>query len=314
MSLVRASLFSARQTRRVWLERLVIPRFERPDGSIGRTNGLKHFLRVIESHSGTGGKCCLNASTIAHEMGITERTVFRHLADAKQLGLLVVEPANGSASWYEIDWQAVGQFILDCPETTSLIDRSSEYRMRKAGTQQGVGTPDNLARTPDNLATADAGRTYSSRARALKPCINHEIKPSCRNDDLEGDGGKRGGVQGGASAGSRVLSPPPLVPPSPSTFSGWPFLITREHLSTPSIVQQLWEHAIERGYCEHHQRVNFFVLALCISGKTDVHNAGGKFTAQLKQSVATGNWLGTNDQEQRVIRAIRRIDSQGVTA
>lgn len=304
---IQPSLFSARQTRRVWLERLVIPRFRRADGTLARTNPLKHFLRVIESHAGTGGPCCLKIPTISHEMGVEERTVYRHIDDAKQLGLISVTAASGRASYYEIDWTAVAQAILDCPMTTHLIDQSDHYRTpdKLAQTPDNlVDTPDKLGQTPDKLVGKTGDITSYPRTRS-EPCINHDLtmfKPSCGTE--QEIGGWKPPLR---DAKNDVLEIERPKKPKPG-FSGWPCKITREHLRDWTIVQSLWLHALDRGYVQEHHRTNFFVLCLWIAENPVYANPGGKLTVQLRDSVASGDWHGTNAQEQRAQAAIANID------
>jgi len=307
MADIQPSLFSARQTRRVWLERLVIPRFRRADGTLARTNPLKHFLRVIESHAGTGGPCCLLIATISHEMGVDERTVYRHIDDAKQLGLLTVKAASGRASYYEIDWTAVAQAILDCPMTTHLIDQSDHYRTpdKLSKTPDNlVTTPDNLAQTPDNLSRKMTDLTSYPRTRS-EPCINHELTMFKPSSVVEQEiGGWKPPLRGSKND---VLEMEGTRKPKPG-FSGWPCKITRDHLRDWMIVQSLWLHALERRYVQHHHRTNFFVLCLWIAENPVYANPGGKLTVQLRDSVASGQWPGTNQQEITAQAAIANID------
>lgn len=89
-------------------------------------------------------------------------------------------------------------------------------------------------------------------------------------------------------------------------------MITRDHLKAPSKVNLLWQHALDRGYVQFHHRVNFFVTAIAVAENLQIGNPGGKFTAQVRESVSSGNWLGNNDQELRAQRAIAKLKQQFV--
>lgn len=288
MSTVDQSLFSSRQLRRSKLERLVIPRFRRTsDGRLVRTNGLKHLLRVIESHSKTGGAVCLNISTIGREMGCDEKTVSRHVADAQQVGLLIVNRANGRASKYSIEWSTIGQVLLDNPETAWVIDPHSK---RPETPVNLTSTPPNLGATPVNLSNGDASHTPSSRARALKPCINHVIKPSCGDDDFESKN-----------------------PKSPSGFAGWPKPIYISDLKSISSTNGLWLHAISQDWGlpdDPGYRVRFFTLAKHVATKSGVTNPGGYFTKRLMEAISSGVWQGSQADEMAARKAIDTADGQ----
>ncbi|MEI8018215.1 MAG: hypothetical protein WCH39_08425 [Schlesneria sp.] len=146
------------------------------------------------------------------------------------------------------------------------------------------------------MAQVDAQHTSLTRAR-LNHELNHEIKPSFKHDGFENYGENKI-----ARAQAHATS-----------FSGWPFLIRREDLGKPSRVQQLWEHALEKKWCQYEHRVNFFVTAIWMNGQTWINNHGGKFTSQIRDSVKTGQWpSGTNDQEKRAIAAIQKLDREKV--
>ncbi|MEI8021024.1 MAG: hypothetical protein WCH39_22655, partial [Schlesneria sp.] len=150
--MTQLDLFSDRQRHRRWLERLVIPRFERQSGGVkrlARTAAIKHLLRVIESHQGNGRPCVLKVSTISHEIGASARTVERYIRDASELGFLDVTNTSGAANQYAINWVAIGEAILADHKTASLIDQSGRYNATPVYLAQ---TPVNLAQTPVNLA------------------------------------------------------------------------------------------------------------------------------------------------------------------
>lgn len=330
------SLFSARQTRRLWLERLVIPRFVRAaDGRTARTNAMKHLLRVIESHSPSGDTVRLRLTTIAHEMGVDERTASRHVADAVQVGLLQVSKTEGLASSYAVQWDQVAQIILDNPKTTGLIDphhQETKTSDKKSDNQTDnsktsakksansdldkssdtpvnlAGTPVNLTPTPVNLARKANSHTSSSRARVLNHVLNHENIPSWGNDGM--DDGNEDTDRHHARSGSRTGSRPRNT--SANGFAGWPKLITLDDLRTVRKTLSLWEHAVTVGWVPESDlnKLRFFTLAKYVTGQAaagKVSNPGGYFTRQLSVSVSTGCWLGSNADEQAAAAAIQRL-------
>jgi HTH domain len=312
-------LFSPRQTRRLWIERIVIGRFTREsDSRLARTNSIKHLLRVIESHQGTCGEVYLKLGTIAHEMGVSERTARRQIADAQQLGFLIVSRAAGTASRYDIDWGVIAQAILDNPDTTGVIDPhhrppqerpaySAQDRDQRPqapqtdSTQAGATAqkdpgqldhdpgqldhdPGQLDRHPGQVVTPKKTDTYSPRERVLNHVLNHDStmsKPSWRDDGLK------------------------------PGFGGWPQPITIDDLKRPTRVQALYEHAIGRGWISEHHRVNFFTLAVSVAhqhAEGQIRNPGGAFSARLRESVSSNVWTGTDRQESIALDAIQTLD------
>jgi hypothetical protein len=290
---IQPSLFSPRQTRRIWLEQLHIPQQQLQGVGLDK---VKHLLKTIDSHHGRGGNPRLKRGTISHEMGTSEKTVTRAIKCCERLGLLIVRFRSFSKlepSEYEIDWFTVKQTLLDCPKTTHVIDRNpmNVTRDMVSSTRDNLsGTRDMVSSTRDIVSTQIDVHTSSSRARS-EPFINHDStisKPSCKNDVFELPGTKK----------------------SKTGFSGWPFKITTAHLRDWKTVNLLWLHARDRGYVQDHHRVNFFVLCLSIvESRNPVYaNPGGKLTCQVRDSSATGQWPGSNEQELRAQAAIAELD------
>ena len=292
---IQPSLFSARQTRRLWIERLVVTGCSRPDK-------VKNFLKVLESHSREGGPWSMYRHEIAQEMGVSEKTVTRAIADCERLGFVIVRFRSFAAhvaSQYEIDWCVVAQAILDCPMTTDIIDRNPRNSTRDtvSATRDTVSaTRDTVSATRDTVSRVNAGDTSLTRARSYH-VLNHELtmfKPSCENDGFEKSFEKKKPSNG---------------------VGGWPFKILKDHLRDKNTIQRLFEHALTKGWkLQLDHRTRFFTLAKhCAEGPFD--SPGGKFSAQLRQCLESGaNWPGTNDQELWAIAAIQELDRPKRTA
>ena len=121
-----------RCVRVTWVEKVILPAYERefPDGTVqkARTAPIKTLLRVLESHARDGGTCRLKRSTIATEMGVSERTASRVIGDAEQLGVVLVlkrSLTKLAASEYAINWTTLKEWLLERPETARLVDKNA---------------------------------------------------------------------------------------------------------------------------------------------------------------------------------------------
>ena len=284
-----------------WLERLIIPRFERQTAGerrLARTPTAKSLLKVIECHARDGKECFLKRSTIAQEMNVSERTASRAIADCERLGLLRVKKRSFSRndfSVYEIDWCEVKQMLLDNPKTAGVVDPNSGESRPSATRDNLAATRDNLSATRDNLSPPQTGRTSYSRGRALK---HYETtnKPTCSDVGLDGD------QEEAQKDEDREEN---------SGNGGWPFYILPRHMTTMTVVQQLFEHARDRGWLRDDDRLRFFTLCKHVSGGVaagSIFNPGGRLTAYLKESASSSKWPGNNAEEDAARNAIRKLD------
>lgn len=297
MPQLQQSLFSERQTRRQWLEKVVIPRFTREDGTTVRnTSHVKSLLRAIESFMSQPTSWTIAIGDLIQQTGVrSDRSISRFIKDAVHLDLLSVGRTPGGLNTYEINWTTIGEMILANPETAAVIDQSHRYSKRTYTPDKCAetpdkydGTPDNCAPTPDKYDTATATSTLSSRTRS-KPCLNHgstNDKPSWEKQE---------------NATTRK-----------SGHSGWPFEIQIEHLKHLRTVQTLWIHAFHKGWkFSHDHRIKFFLAAryVCVKHKSEpLRNPGGYFTQILKTGIETGKWPGSLDEQKLMEIALRSLD------
>lgn len=263
-----------RYKRQMWLERVRIPRFKRTDGSLARTATLKSLLRVLESHIRSKEDCCLKIVTVAAGMGVSERTASRAIADAELCGLIAVERclSKHGSTRYRIEWRAVAELILAHPETASLIEIATKV-------------PTDVVNSPTDETPSERGSTGRESAHF------QEVKPT-----------KPGKKTGSAT--------------DPVGLGGWPFVINRNHFRSMPTLQSLWEHAINQNWgliADHAHRLKFFTLAKWIARSADegrIPNPGGALTSQLKDSIKSGIWLGSDSDEAAARIALNKFDRE----
>ena len=306
-----------RGKRRTWIERMIIPRFERVDSRgnrrLARTGKMKHLMRVIESHARDGGPCCLKEATICQAMGVSDDTVSRAIADCEQIGLLHFERSFDPrrASTYTIVWFAVMELILGHPDTAGLIEQPTRGKSVETD-EKTTADPPQLAADPPQLAVVAEGALYSSRARILKPSSttcetsNQTTCSSSRENKgeefSEGEDGKTQNQNEDDSDWEDECSR--------GEYCGWPFKIKPKHLDRWTFVMRFWTHANLRGWVYPSERLKFFRLAVyALRGWREgtIKNIGAWFTSRVRECHRTGAWPGNADDERIASDAIRTL-------
>ena len=323
-----------RGRRRTCIERMVIPRFERADSKgnrrLVRTAKMKHLMRVVESYARDGGPCSLHVATIGRDMGVSEDTVSRAIADCEQIGLLTVERSFDArrASTFTIVWCEVIQLILNDPSTASLIEQptkkmtcektadppqlAADPPQLAADPPQLAADPPQLAADPPQLAVVAGGALYSSRARILKPSsttCETSNQTTC-SSSRENKGEEVLEVEDGETQNENQDDSDWDEECSRGEYCGWPFKIKPKHLDRWTFVMRFWTHANLRGWVYPSERLKFFRLSVyALRGWREgtIKNLGAWFTSRVRECHRTGAWPGNADDERIAADAIRAL-------
>ena len=269
------------------LERAVIPDPppEKRTARIRNRGTLKSILKALDSYQRERGSCHPSISTLAHNTGLSVRTIQRGLKLLESIGLIARTSQrrhNGSATSndYAINWLR----LVDLAPADAAVPQ--------------LGGGDNLTGGGDKLSPGGC----HPDAPMKRPLNRPEKRKTHRAGDVFFE---EGGTEGNRFKGSERKK-----------YWGFDRPLTRSDLTHGPTVSNLFRFAVARGWGDLQEteadRLKFFAIArFCVHKATDPNDCGRYLTHCLKHKLY-GNIRAEDDEAARRYLAEERNAELGV--